>query len=317
MSQSSAVSSPAADGGHAEEGPGSLWLVKVLHCNETELCKASDGMSIARDDLVVIPTRYGKDLGRVLGPVQPDNSRTWDTIRTVHRLATEEDRSRYNENLERVGEAMRVGREKIEEHNLDMTLVSAHYLLEEPKILFFFTAENRVDFRDLVKDLVAIYRLRIELRQIGVRDESRVLGGIGVCGRVLCCNGITDKLKPVSIKMAKLQNLSLNSMKISGPCGRLLCCLAYEHDFYREARKALPSEGHRLHYDGSLFRIVEVNVVSRQIKMLGEDGRFLAFPVCRFKYDSPTQRWRVLEEAACSQETACSPETAGSQAPRP
>ena len=127
-----------------------------------------------------------------------------------------------------------------------MKLVSAHYLLEEPKVLFYFSAESRVDFRELVKDLVSVFKIRIELRQIGVRDEARVTGGCGVCGRVLCCHGVTDKLVPVSIKMAKDQNLSLNSMKISGPCGRLLCCLAYEYGFYRDARRELPGRGRAL-----------------------------------------------------------------------
>ena len=135
-------------------------------------------------------------------------------------------------------------REKIEARGLEMKLVSAHYLLDEQKILFFFTAENRVDFRELVKDLVSVFKMRIELRQIGVRDEARVVGGLGICGRALCCNAITDKLRPVSIKMAKEQNLTLNSMKISGPCGRLLCCLSYEFDVYREARQTLPVHGH-------------------------------------------------------------------------
>ncbi|WP_461248179.1 regulatory iron-sulfur-containing complex subunit RicT, partial [Treponema sp. R6D11] len=134
---------------------------------------------------------------------------------------------------------------KIENHKLEMKLVLVHYLLEEPKILFFFTADNRVDFRELVKDLVSVFKMRIELRQIGVRDEARVLGGLGVCGRGYCCHCVSDKLKPVSIKMAKDQKLSLNSVKISGPCGRLMCCLFYEYSFYSEQQRALPQEGVR------------------------------------------------------------------------
>jgi len=153
--------------------------------------------------------------------------------------------------------------------------VSAHYLLDEQKILFFFTAENRVDFRDLVKDLVAVFKMRIELRQIGVRDEARVLGGLGICGRVLCCNCVTDRLRPVSIKMAKEQNLTLNSMKISGPCGRLLCCLSYEFDVYREARQQFPPVGTRIPYDGEEFRVAEINVLARRVRFQAESGRIL------------------------------------------
>ncbi|HUX12431.1 MAG TPA: regulatory iron-sulfur-containing complex subunit RicT [Spirochaetia bacterium] len=279
--------------------PDVLWLVKVLHSSETELCRLQDGVEVATDDLVIIPTKYGKDFGRVLGTVNPESASTWDTIRQIQRVATEADHLRYEENSRRADEALGICRDKVRQHELDMTLVSAHFMLEEPKILFFFTADGRVDFRDLVKDLVSVFRMRVELRQIGVRDESRVLGGLGVCGRVLCCHGLTDKLKPVSIKMAKVQNLSLNSIKISGPCGRLLCCLAYEHEFYRDTRKSLPAEGHRLSYDGTVFRITEVNILSRQIRLLGDDGRYLVLPTCRFSYDAGTQRWKVLDELPC------------------
>lgn len=288
--------------GEATEASHELWLVKVLHSSETELCRPPEEVEIARGDLVVVPTKYGKDFGRVLGPIQPGNGEPWDAIKQIHRIASDSDRARYEENERRAQEALGVCREKVIEHHLDMTLVSAHFLLEEPKILFFFTADGRVDFRNLVKDLVAVFRMRIELRQIGVRDESRVLGGLGVCGRVLCCHGMTDKLKPVSIKMAKLQNLSLNSIKISGPCGRLLCCLAYEHDFYRDARKSLPSEGNRISYEGTVFKVTEVNVVSRQIRLQGDDGRYLMLPACRISFDSGTQRWRIMEEAPCDQD---------------
>jgi cell fate regulator YaaT (PSP1 superfamily) len=178
-----------------------------------------------------------------------------------------------------------------------MKLVSVHYLLDEPKILFFFTAENRVDFRELVKDLVAIFRMRIELRQIGVRDESRVVGGLGVCGRGYCCNMVSDKLKPVSIKMAKDQNLSLNSMKISGPCGRLLCCLAYEHTFYSEQRRLIPQEGCRISYDGDFWKVSEVNIAAGKISLGAEDGRILQMPFCRFeKIDN---RWTIKAAPDC------------------
>jgi cell fate regulator YaaT (PSP1 superfamily) len=143
----------------------------------------------------------------------------------------------------------------------------------------------------LVKDLVTVFKMRIELRQIGVRDESRITGGLGVCGRPYCCHGVTDKLRPVSIRMAKDQNLSLNSLKISGQCGRLLCCLSYEHDWYLEARKTLPNEGVRLFYDEANFRVVEVNPLTRMIRLQGEDGRVLEVPSSRMS--KVEGKWRI------------------------
>jgi cell fate regulator YaaT (PSP1 superfamily) len=172
-----------------------------------------------------------------------------------------------------------------------MKLVSTHFLIDENKLLFFFTSENRVDFRELVKDLVAVFKARIELRQIGIRDEARMTGGLGACSRPFCCYSISDKLKPVAIKMAKDQNLSLNSMKISGPCGRLLCCLAYEHGFYAEQRRVMPNEGVEITFDGVSWKITETNAVRGIITMKAQDGRILRLPKNRFeKTDS---RWTV------------------------
>ena len=212
-------------------------------------------------------------------------------VEWISHMATPEEIRRYSENKEEEKEAIKICREKIAKRNLDMKLVTAHFLLCEPKVLFFFTAEDRVDFRDLVKDLVAVFRMRIELRQIGVRDESRVLGGLAVCGRDFCCHCVSDKLKPVTIKMAKEQNLSLNSMKISGPCGRLLCCLSYEYDWYTEAKRTLPNEGTRVQYDGTMFRINEVNPITSMVKMSGDDGRLLEVNASRFTRKG--NRWEI------------------------
>jgi cell fate regulator YaaT (PSP1 superfamily) len=244
--------------------------------------------------MVVAPTRYGRDLCELQGIIVDPGSVGRDELVRIERVATAEDLHKAEVNRERERKAFDVCRQKIASRNLPMKLVSAHYLLEEPKVLFYFSAESRVDFRELVKDLVSVFKMRIELRQIGVRDEARVTGGCGVCGRVLCCHGVTDKLTPVSIKMAKDQNLSLNSMKISGPCGRLLCCLAYEYGFYRDARRELPSEGARFQYDGTLFRVIEVNPLAGKVKMAGEDGRLLDMPAARFIFSEG--RWQVRAE---------------------
>ena len=214
----------------------------------------------------------------------------------IERIADEEDIERFSLLEAQETEALILCREKIVQHKLDMKLVSAHYLFGEPKIVFFFTSANRVDFRDLVRDLVAVFKIRIELRQIGVRDESRVLGGLAVCGRDYCCHCLSDKLNPVSIKMAKEQNLSLNSTKISGPCGRLLCCLSYEYNFYVEEKKSFPPEGGRLRVLGETMRISEVNILSRKITLTSPDGRRLSIPAEEIRFDNSAKRWEVNQQ---------------------
>ncbi len=271
-------------------------LVKVVHSSESQICPFPEDVETLTVGAVVVATsRYGNDLARVLGSVAPENTDIWKEHGTILRVANEQDIKRYMDNEAREAAAFEACQERIERHGLPMKLVSAHYVLEEPKLLFFFTADSRVDFRELVRDLVGHFKMRIELRQIGVRDDARVLGGLGVCGRVLCCNGMTDKLKPVSIKMAKVQSLSLNSTKISGPCGRLLCCLAYEYDFYAQEKGKVPHEGARLQYDGALCRVCEVNLISQQVRMIAEDGRMISIPAGRFAYDSGSSRWKVSE----------------------
>ncbi|MDR2702596.1 MAG: hypothetical protein LBB72_09205 [Spirochaetaceae bacterium] len=273
-------------GAHLEPGA-PIYRLRLSYSNETFLATYR-GEMLKTGDKVVVPTRYGRDLAQIIGSAHCRSAE----ITLIERPASPEDLARVQRNQKDEAEAFRICKEKIEIHDLDMKLVSSHYLLEEPKILFFFTAENRVDFRDLVKDLVSIFKARIELRQIGVRDESRVVGGMGVCGRGYCCNTVSDKLKPVSIKMAKDQNLSLNSMKISGPCGRLLCCLAYEHVFYNEQRRLAPQEGFRINYEGTNWRVHEINAAAGKITLAADDGRILAMPFCRFSKTG--DRWCII-----------------------
>ena len=269
-----------------------VWRVKVLYSSSTEFCEAPAGLEVAVGDTVVVPTRYGNELGKVLGR-ETDPAAVTSELRTIQRRAGQPDLLRFEENDTREERAFEICREKVEARGLSMKLVSAHYILDEQKILFFFTAENRVDFRELVKDLVAAFRMRIELRQIGVRDEARVVGGLGICGRALCCNAITDKLRPVSIKMAKEQNLTLNSMKISGPCGRLLCCLSYEVDVYKEARQTLPGMGTRVRFDDEEFRVTDLNVLTRRLRFQGESGRVLDVGFDSLSRDPATQAWQL------------------------
>jgi cell fate regulator YaaT (PSP1 superfamily) len=268
------------------------YRIKVLHSSESQICGWKSG-DIEPGATVVVNSRYGRDLGKILGVVCSKRIQDKKSISDIIRMATEKDTQIYEKNLDREREAMQICREKVREHKLDMKLVSAHFLSEESKVLFFFTADERVDFRELVKDLVGIFKMRIELRQIGVRDESRVLGGLAVCGRAYCCHGITDKLKPVSIKMAKEQNLSLNSMKISGSCGRLLCCLSYEYDFYKEEKGKLPSEGSRLKVNNIPHRIQEVNLLTKTIRLSSSEGGYRDLPFCSFTRHAETNQWEV------------------------
>jgi len=270
-----------------------VYRVKVAHSNETILCVCEEKLEVHCGDFVIIPTKYGKDLGRVQGRIMhlaPDDNKE---IYTINRKASENDLAKYETYEKNSKQAFEICREKIEQHTLDMKLVSAHYLLEEPKILFFFTAENRVDFRELVKDLVSIFKMRIELRQIGVRDESRVIGGLGICGRYLCCHAVSDKLNPVSIKMAKEQNMSLNSLKISGPCGRLLCCLGYEYDFYKCEKEKLPGLGTKFIISNEQFAITEVNILTKQIRLISDSSRLLIFPFEDFSFDKQANKWQI------------------------
>jgi len=301
LPEPAATEAPAAPSAEASEGASDeIGLAEAGPVfDESAESVPAKARAVQGRTMVVVPTRYGRDVCELQGVMEFPGQVGKDEIVPIERIATEDDLRKVAANRERENKAFETCKQKIASRNLPMKLVSAHYLLEEPKVLFYFSAESRVDFRELVKDLVAVFKIRIELRQIGVRDEARVTGGCGVCGRVLCCHGVTDKLVPVSIKMAKDQNLSLNSMKISGPCGRLLCCLAYEYGFYRDARRELPAEGARFQYDGVLFRVIEVSALTGSVKMAGEDGRLLDMSAASFAFSEG--RWHVKEDAVANE----------------
>jgi cell fate regulator YaaT (PSP1 superfamily) len=266
-----------------------IYRLRLIYSQETFLAVYRED-TLAPNSMVIVPTRYGRDLAQVIGSVSgklpPVSEIAW-----IVRAASQEDLDKTCKNHQLEKEAFEICRKKIENHKLEMKLVLVHYLLEEPKILFFFTAENRVDFRELVKDLVSVFKMRIELRQIGVRDEARVLGGLGVCGRGYCCHCVSDKLRPVSIKMAKDQKLSLNSVKISGPCGRLLCCLFYEYNFYSEQQRNLPQEGTLVNCNNETWRVAEINLVAGQAKLTQDDGRQMLTQVAQF--ERAENGWKV------------------------
>ncbi len=203
-----------------------------------------NGFEVNRGDFVVVETSRGMEYGEVMqGTKEVEESVVTKPLKGVLRIATDEDTRTFNSNKEKEKEAYKICSEKIEKHGLEMKLVEVEYTFDGSKILFYFTADGRVDFRELVKDLAGVFKTRIELRQIGVRDESKTLGSIGVCGRDLCCSRFLGEFVPVSIKMAKEQGLSLNPTKISGACGRLMCCLKYEQDTYEALNRETPSTG--------------------------------------------------------------------------
>ncbi|MDR2151078.1 MAG: hypothetical protein LBO67_09810 [Spirochaetaceae bacterium] len=268
-----------------------VYRLRLFYSFETFLATYK-GNALAHGDMVFVPTRYGRDLAQVIGLVQPRACSRFSNVVRIERLASEADLAHAETNKVQEKQAFTLCRQKIIERKLDMKLVSVHFLLEEAKILFFFTSDKRIDFRELVKDLVVVFKMRIELRQIGIRDESRIVGGLGICGRGYCCHSISDQLSPVSIKMAKDQNLSLNSAKISGPCGRLLCCLAYEYPFYCEQRCVMPQESTTVYYQGNPWTVLEINVILGTVKIAGDSGRQLHLPLKSF--EKRDERWYIV-----------------------
>ncbi|MYL41414.1 PSP1 domain-containing protein [Virgibacillus salexigens] len=224
--------------------------------------------TILLDSYVIVETIRGIEFGKVvLTNKQVDEEDVVLPLKKVIRLANDKDKLTVVENQERSQKAFQACLEKIREHDLDMNLVEVEYTFDRNKIIFYFTADGRVDFRNLVKDLAAMFKTRIELRQIGVRDEAKMLGGIGPCGRMLCCSTFLGDFEPVSIKMAKDQNLSLNPAKISGLCGRLMCCLKYENDDYEVAKRELPDIGHSMETPYGKGKVVGLNILERLIQI--------------------------------------------------
>ncbi len=271
--------------------PHPLYRLKLDYSSEAVYATAPKKLVLKPGDRVLLPTRYGSDLARNLGVSEhPVGIRPADLVEVI-RIATPKDLEHEQELEAQVPEAGDVFREKVRRHGLAMKLIAVHFLVGEPKVLFFFSSDNRVDFRELVKDLVGVFKMRIELRQIGVRDESRITGGLGICGRPFCCHCISEKLPSVSIRMAKEQNLSLNSSKISGQCGRLLCCLSYESKAYEDAKRGMPPEGARFVYDDTPFRVSSVNVITGTVQITGQDGRVLEVNASRFSRSGG--KWKI------------------------
>ncbi|MCM1123057.1 MAG: stage 0 sporulation family protein [Eubacterium sp.] len=227
-------------------------------------------LDIKKNDHVIVETARGIEYGTVVGdPKEEDDDKVVQPLKAVLRVATPKDDEQEASNKLREKDAFKICLEKIRKHGLQMKLIDAEYTFDNNKVLFYFTADGRIDFRELVKDLASVFKTRIELRQIGVRDETKILGGIGICGRPLCCHTHLSEFAPVSIKMAKEQNLSLNPTKISGVCGRLMCCLKNEEETYEELNRRLPNVGDFVTTDDGLKgEVHSVNVLRQLVKVV-------------------------------------------------
>lgn len=224
---------------------------------------------------VIVETARGTEFGIVnMTEKEVHPSEIVSPLKKIIRIANEKDHKKHKDNIRKKERALQLCQEKIDKHKLEMKLVDVEYTFDGSKIIFYFTADGRVDFRELVKDLASVFKMRIELRQIGVRDEAKMMGGIGTCGRSLCCHSWLTDFEPVSIKMAKVQNLSLNPTKISGICGRLMCCLKYENDVYVEMKRGMPDNGERIKTPDGMAVVVDTNILENRIKtrLILEEG---------------------------------------------
>ncbi|MCM8798091.1 MAG: stage 0 sporulation family protein [Candidatus Omnitrophica bacterium] len=249
--------------------------VKLREGGKVSLFEISEEIKPKIGDYVIVEQERGFDYGQVLSERETISDLVQgEPVYKVVRLATPEDLNQINKNRRRIKGVINLCLKKIAEHKLNMKLVDAEYSFDRTKIVFYFTAEGRIDFRELVKDLAKAFKVRIELRQIGVRDEARRLGGFGPCGRTLCCATFLKDFEPVTMRMAKDQNLSLNPIKISGLCGRLMCCLSYEACLYQELSRGLPRIGDLVEVEGGgKGRVVDLNILKRTATIELEDGR--------------------------------------------
>ena len=227
-----------------------------------------DNHKVNLGDNVIVETARGTEFGTVMmEETAVKEEEIVAPLKKIIRIANKQDCIQHEENIKKKENALALCQEKVDRHGLVMKLIDVEYTFDKTKIIFYFTADGRVDFRDLVKDLAAVFKMRIELRQIGVRDEAKMLGGIGSCGRSLCCHSWLADFEPVSIKMAKVQNLSLNPTKISGVCGRLMCCLKYENDIYMQLRKGMPDVGEKVKTPDGMAKVVETNLIEGKVKV--------------------------------------------------
>ena len=233
-------------------------------------------LSLKKDQFVIVETEKGVQFGTTISEIfEIDDSQIQGKMKNVLRIASKKDEKRHLKNVQESQIALKKCRELVVKHQLNMKILDASYTFDRDQLFFYFLADNRVDFRNLAKDLAAIYHTRIELRQVGVRDKAKEIGGIGMCGRMLCCSTFLNEFDSVSINMAKNQNISLNPTKINGVCGRLLCCLTYENETYEEYRKELPNLGERVKYKEKSGKVVSLDILNKSYTILTDDEEYL------------------------------------------
>ena len=258
-------------------------------------------IDLKKGDHVIVETAVGVEYGEVaLEKKQVTDDQVKKPVKEIMRKANEKDDQKYAQNQEKEKKAFETCKEKIKKHGLEMKLIKVEYTFDGKKIMFYFTADGRVDFRELVKDLASVFRTRIELRQVGVRDEAKLIGGIGMCGRELCCSTFLPSFAPVTIKMAKEQNLSLNPTKISGICGRLMCCLKNEQESYEYLNSNLPDVGEKVKtFDGFEGEVASVNVIKQEVKIVveeDEDREIKTYNVSELKFKPKKKKFDLAAE---------------------
>lgn len=236
--------------------------------------KINNRIKLKKGDICLVKTSIGLDLGKVVIPYKYIKNKVLETpLKSIFRKANKEDMKKWDTIKKEESEALNICKEKIKKNNLNMKLVYVKYLFDKSRIIFYFVSTQRVDFRELVKDLVKIFKTKIELRQIGVRDGTKMIGGIGMCGREVCCASFIQKFSPIHINMAKVQKIALSQSKVSGLCGRLMCCLSYESDFYRESLRKYPKLGDNIETEKGNGKVIEINVLKKYIVVeLEEDS---------------------------------------------
>lgn len=270
-----------------------FYLVKLHYINEIEVSKTNVPV-LSSDDWVVAETRYGVDMVRVLGKATESNKNSNRHVGRILRLANENDFLDQENSYQLEESYSKICKERVFFYGLNMKIIAVHVLLLRSKILIFFTSDQRVDFRELVRDLVSQFHTRIELRQVGVRDETRTLGGLAICGREYCCSSVGDHIKPATIKMVKDQELSLNSSKISGGCGRLLCCLSYEHEYYVESKDSLPELESKVWITGIDYKVINSHMLTHEVSLMNcQDAaaKPLRISAKNLYYDEQKKAW--------------------------
>ncbi len=282
------------------------YLVNIPNTNENIIC-SSDNLYYP-DMYVVVPGKFGLELGiirRILNEKnscrqiysnEPQKISMDDSIPKISHVASKEEKERYKQHLIDENRYLKICRDIVEKRKMELKVVDCHLLLHERKLIVFFTSDKRIDFRDLVKELVSVLKMRLELRKISEREETRQLGGLGFCGREFCCHGIGMNKEPITIQMAKNQNISINTSKISGPCEKLLCCLSYEDEFYVKERLDYPVEGTDIYIGQEKYRVSEVNVLSGSITVSAEDLASISIPKKNFFYSDKNKKWEVSLE---------------------